>query len=40
MVSSPRLPHSLGLFLSKDMMAWTDLCADVVAEFPFVPEGS
>ncbi|KQR83711.1 nuclear transport factor 2 family protein [Sphingomonas sp. Leaf343] len=32
---------SLETFLSKDMKGWTDLCADdVVAEFPFAPEGS
>jgi len=36
-----RLQHGLDLFLSKDMKAWTDLCAeDVVAEFPFAPEGT
>jgi len=36
-----RLQQGLDLFLSKDMKAWTDLCAeDVVAEFPFAPEGT
>ncbi|TDK23671.1 nuclear transport factor 2 family protein [Arthrobacter crusticola] len=36
-----RLQRGLELFLSKDMKGWTDLCAeDVVAEFPFAPEGS
>jgi ketosteroid isomerase-like protein len=31
----------LDRFLAKDMKGWTDLCAeDVVAEFPFAPEGS
>jgi ketosteroid isomerase-like protein len=35
------LRRSLDTFLSKDMKAWTDLCADdVVAEFPFAPEGA
>lgn len=35
------LRHSLQVFLSKDMAAWAALCAeDVVAEFPFAPEGS
>jgi ketosteroid isomerase-like protein len=35
------LRHSLDLFLAKDMKAWSLLCADdVVAEFPFAPEGS
>ena len=35
------LRHTLDTFLSKDMKAWTDLCADdVVAEFPFAPQGS
>ncbi|MGP4046167.1 nuclear transport factor 2 family protein [Streptomyces sp. 2A115] len=33
--------RSLDRFLAKDMKGWTDLCAeDVVAEFPFAPEGS
>jgi ketosteroid isomerase-like protein len=33
--------RALDTFLSKDMLAWTDLCADdVVAEFPFAPPGS
>ncbi len=36
-----RLQYGLDLFLSKDMKAWTDLCAeDVVAEFPFAPVGT
>ncbi|MFF5300450.1 nuclear transport factor 2 family protein [Streptomyces sp. NPDC013161] len=35
------LRRSLDAFLAKDMKAWTDLCADdVVAEFPFAPEGA
>ncbi len=35
------LKRSLDIFLSKDMKAWTDQCSeDVVAEFPFAPEGS
>ena len=35
------LRHSLDLFLAKDMEGWSLLCADdVVAEFPFAPEGS
>jgi uncharacterized protein len=35
------LRRSLDTFLAKDMKAWTELCADdVVAEFPFAPEGS
>ena len=35
------LQRSLDRFLAKDMKAWTDLCTDdVVAEFPFAPEGS
>ena len=35
------LRKSLDTFLSKDMKGWTELCAeDVVAEFPFAPEGS
>jgi ketosteroid isomerase-like protein len=35
------LQRSLDTFLAKDMKGWTDLCADdVVAEFPFAPEGS
>ncbi len=33
--------HSLETFLAKDMEGWSLLCADdVVAEFPFAPEGS
>jgi hypothetical protein len=35
------LRHSLDRFLAKDMKGWSLLCADdVVAEFPFAPEGS
>ena len=35
------LRNSLDRFLAKDMKGWTELCAeDVVAEFPFAPEGS
>jgi ketosteroid isomerase-like protein len=35
------LQRSLDAFLAKDMKAWTDLCTDdVVAEFPFAPEGT
>jgi ketosteroid isomerase-like protein len=35
------LRRSLDTFLAKDMKGWTELCAeDVVAEFPFAPEGS
>lgn len=35
------LRNSLDKFLAKDMKGWTELCAeDVVAEFPFAPEGS
>ncbi|KQQ82532.1 phenazine biosynthesis protein PhzA/PhzB [Xanthomonas sp. Leaf131] len=35
------LRRSLDTFLAKDMKGWADLCADdVVAEFPFAPEGS
>jgi ketosteroid isomerase-like protein len=35
------LQRSLDTFLAKDMKGWTELCADdVVAEFPFAPEGS
>ncbi|GIM93013.1 nuclear transport factor 2 family protein [Paractinoplanes toevensis] len=35
------LKRSLDTFLAKDMRGWADLCAeDVVAEFPFAPEGS
>lgn len=34
------LRNSLDTFLAKDMKAWSELCAeDVVAEFPFAPEG-
>jgi ketosteroid isomerase-like protein len=34
------LRNSLDTFFSKDMKAWSELCADdVVAEFPFAPEG-
>ena len=33
--------HSLDKFFAKDMLGWSQLCADdVVAEFPFAPEGS
>ena len=33
--------NSLDKFLAKDMKSWTDLCDEnVVAEFPFAPEGS
>jgi ketosteroid isomerase-like protein len=32
--------HSLDKFLAKDMKGWSEFCADdVVAEFPFAPEG-
>jgi ketosteroid isomerase-like protein len=35
------LRHSLDLFLAKDIKGWSLLCAnEVVAEFPFAPEGS
>ena len=35
------LRHSLDTFLAKDMKGWSLLCADdVIAEFPFAPEGS
>ncbi|MCX5555575.1 nuclear transport factor 2 family protein [Streptomyces sp. NBC_00038] len=35
------LRRSLDRFLAKDMKGWADLCADdVVAEFPFAPEGT
>jgi len=35
------LRRSLDTFLAKDMKGWTDMCAEnVVAEFPFAPEGS
>jgi len=35
------LRRSLDTFLAKDMKGWTEMCAeDVVAEFPFAPEGS
>jgi len=35
------LRHSLDTFLAKDMKGWSLLCAeDVVAEFPFAPQGS
>lgn len=35
------LRNSLNRFLAKDMKGWSELCAeDVVAEFPFAPEGS
>ena len=33
--------NSLDKFLAKDMKGWTELCDEnVVAEFPFAPEGS
>jgi hypothetical protein len=33
--------HSLDKFLAKDMKGWSELCADdVVAQFPFAPEGT
>eukprot|EP01035_Chromulina_nebulosa_P009644 gene9644-13013_t len=35
------LRNSLDTFLAKDMKGWSELCAtDVVAEFPFAPEGT
>jgi len=35
------LRRSLDRFLAKDMKGWTDLCDEnVVAEFPFAPQGS
>lgn len=35
------LRKSLDTFLAKDMKGWSNLCADdVVAEFPFAPEGT
>ena len=35
------LRNSLDTFLAKDMKGWSELCAEnVVAEFPFAPEGS
>lgn len=35
------LRQSLDTFLAKDMKGWSELCDDnVVAEFPFAPEGS
>ena len=35
------LRDSLERFLAKDMKAWSELCDEnVVAEFPFAPEGS
>lgn len=35
------LRKSFDRFAAKDMRGWADLCApDVVAEFPFAPEGS
>jgi ketosteroid isomerase-like protein len=35
------LHQSLDTFLAKDMKAWSLLCADdIIAEFPFAPEGS
>ncbi|MDH7459944.1 nuclear transport factor 2 family protein [Chitinophagaceae bacterium 26-R-25] len=39
--ASQLLRNSLDLFLAKDMKGWTDLCDEnVVAEFPFAPQGS
>jgi uncharacterized protein len=39
--AAERLKKSLDTFLSKDMKAWSDLCDEnVIAEFPFAPEGS
>jgi ketosteroid isomerase-like protein len=39
--AAERLRQSLDLFLAKDMKGWSLLCADdVVAEFPFAPQGS
>jgi hypothetical protein len=41
LAAAERLRHSLDVFLAKDMEGWALLCADdVVAEFPFAPEGS
>ena len=35
------LRNSLDRFLAKDMKGWSELCDEnVVAEFPFAPEGS
>ena len=35
------LRNSLDRFLAKDMKGWTELCDEnVVAEFPFAPDGS
>ncbi|XUY28854.1 hypothetical protein RMR21_017330 [Agrobacterium sp. rho-8.1] len=35
------LRRSLATFLDKDMKGWSELCDEnVVAEFPFAPEGS
>jgi ketosteroid isomerase-like protein len=35
------LRNSLDRFLAKDMKSWSELCDEnVVAEFPFAPEGS
>jgi ketosteroid isomerase-like protein len=35
------LRNSLDRFLAKDMKGWTELCDEnVVAEFPFAPEGA
>jgi ketosteroid isomerase-like protein len=35
------LQNSLDKFLAKDMKGWADLCDEnVVAEFPFAPQGS
>jgi hypothetical protein len=41
LTSVQRLRHGLDLFLSKDVKAGTDSCAeDVVAEFPLAPEST
>jgi ketosteroid isomerase-like protein len=40
MTATQLLRRSLDTFLAKDMKGWSELCAeDVVAEFPFAPEG-
>lgn len=41
LLATQLLQNSLDRFLAKDMKGWIELCAeDVVAEFPFAPEGS
>ena len=41
LTNAQRAQHCLDTFLSQDIKAWTELCAeDVVAEFPFAPDGS